>query len=178
MLNRMPIPTRAPKFSLPFSRMGHWVESPPRNQAQRSSGWGTPQHTLCLVWTQRIAPSAKLGSLLKTQNPPLALLLGSCATPSSPEDTTRRMGLSGGCGHSFLTHDFLLPLPGCGTRNLYSLKVVSRTLSLLGGGGVGGSLPSFPQEMAGKGARPLVPDPEVSTIPPYGSEDFLCVGRG
>ena len=132
----MPIPTRAPKFSLPFSRMGHWVESLPRNQARLSSGWGTPQHTLCLVWTQRTAPSAKLGSLLKTQNPSISSSPGILCHIEQPRRHHPQDGsLWRVWALSFLTHDFLLPLPGCGTRNLYGLKVVSRILSLLGGWG-------------------------------------------
>lgn len=82
------------------------------------------------------------------------------------------MGLSGGCGHSpSLTHDFLLLLPGGGTRNLYDLKVVSGILSLLVAGG-GGSLLSLPQVITGRG-----PGSEVSTVPHRGSKAFLCVGR-
>lgn len=76
------------------------------------------------------------------------------------------MSLSGGCGHSpFVSHHFLLPLPGRETRSLYGLKAVSGILCLLG--------KRWWQEWG-----PLVSDTEDSTITFHGSGNFLNVGRG
>lgn len=62
--------------------------------------------------------------------------------------------------------NFLLSLPGGGTRSLHGLKVTSGILNLLGGG-----------EGARNGVRFLFSDTEVGTILLCGSGDFLCVGK-
>lgn len=131
-----------------------------RNQSpfQQDAGLGSevagdpPSTHLLPFGLRELPPPSNQAAFLKMQHPSISCLLGSCARLSRSEDTTSRMGLSGGCGHSpSLTHDFLLLLPGGGTRNLYDLKVVSGILSLLVAGG--GLPPLFAPGDNRKGAR-------------------------
>lgn len=92
-------------------------------------------------------------AFLRIEIPPAALLLGLGQTeqPRINPPPPRRGSLEG-VGTLPFYPDFLLSLPGGRNTNSHGLKVISRILNLLGGGG--------------GGARSLFSDPEMSTVLP------------